>query len=114
VASAKLVKQTKKVASSPAVAPAVARVSHGASGSKGAAGGTKKTMSLAQNLSVPASRMLAEASSAKSHESLPHDQLLRDPVPEAVSRPECEASLQISPATGIVVFRFWALLLLSP
>jgi hypothetical protein len=72
----KPVKRTKKIALSPAMALAVARVSAGASGSKGTAGGMKKTVALSQKCCVPASRMLTEASSVESRESSPHDPLL--------------------------------------
>jgi hypothetical protein len=85
---AKLVKLTKKSAPSLAVVLAVACVSIRASVSKGAASDVKKTVTLAQKHRVPASRMVAEASSVESHESSPHD-----PLPEAVSRLEHEALL---------------------
>jgi hypothetical protein len=69
----KPVKRTKKIALSPAMALAVARVSAGASGSKGTAGGM---VALSQKCCVPASRMLTEASSVESRESSPQDPLL--------------------------------------
>jgi hypothetical protein len=99
-------KQCKKTAPNPAVAIATTRAVAGASRSKGAAG-AKKVVVPIQKCCIPASRMLAEASSAESHESSPHGQTPRDSLPKAVLRPEPEAmprlgpeaSLQITPTT---------------
>jgi hypothetical protein len=57
---------------------------------------------------------MAEYFLAESHELSPHDPLPRDLLPEVVSRPEREASLQITPLSASVGLRFWALLHLSP
>jgi hypothetical protein len=65
----KPVKWTKKATPSLAVASATTRVGAGASGSKGAAGGTKKTTVLVQKCCIPASGMLVEAYSVEFHES---------------------------------------------
>jgi hypothetical protein len=84
------VKQSKKATPNPAVAPVVARIGIGASGSKGVADAKKATAPV-QTHRVPTSCMLAGASS---HESLvlsPHDPTPRNSLPEAVSRLEPKA-----------------------
>jgi hypothetical protein len=75
MASAKPVTRSKKVAPSPVVAPVATHISVGASGSQGVAGRAKKAVAPVQKCHFLVSRMLVEASSAESHESLPHDPL---------------------------------------
>jgi hypothetical protein len=75
VASVKQVKWTKKVAPSPMMALATTCISARVSGSKGAIGGTRKAVAPVSKCRVPASHMLAEASSVESHKSSPHDPL---------------------------------------
>jgi hypothetical protein len=102
VASARQVKQSKKTVSNPT---AVIRVAVGASSYKGAAGAKRATAPV-QKCHIPTSRMLAEASSAESHESSPHGQMPRASLPKVVSRPKPgavprskpEAPLEITPA----------------
>jgi hypothetical protein len=85
VTSARPVKQSKMVVPNPAVSMTVTRVAVGASGSKGVAS-VKKVATPVQKRRIPTMRILAEASSAESHESSPHGQTPRDALPEIVSR----------------------------
>jgi hypothetical protein len=66
VGLAKPVKQIKKAAPNPTAASAMTWVIAGASGSKGSSSGANKTAGAAPKRSVPASHMLAEASSVES------------------------------------------------
>jgi hypothetical protein len=75
VALTKTTKWIKKVAPNPAVSPDATRVIAGASGSKGAVSGAKKTTATSPKCRVPDACMLAEASLAESQESLPHEPL---------------------------------------
>jgi hypothetical protein len=95
VASTEPAKRVKKVVPNPAVAPTPVWATVGASGSRGATEGAKAT-SATQKHRVPASRMLAEASSTESLESSPHELLPRASPPEVVMRPERESSLHIT------------------
>jgi hypothetical protein len=97
VAPAKSAKRIQKAASNPVSPPVATRVIARAFGSnpvsKGVDSGVKKTTAAAPKRSVPASRMMAEASSAESQESSPHEPLPQGSVPKVAARPEHEASL---------------------
>jgi hypothetical protein len=104
VASTRLVKQSQKTKPNPA---ATTHVAVGGSSSKGAAG-VKKAAAPVRKRRIPASCMLAEACSAESYESLPHDQTPQGLLPETVlrSKPEGaprsgpEPPLEITPTAG--------------
>jgi hypothetical protein len=87
VASARPVKQSKKVVPNLSMSAIVMRIAVGAPGSKGG-GSAKKGVALAQKCRIPAMRILAEASSVESHDSSPHGQTPRGSLPEITSRPE--------------------------
>jgi hypothetical protein len=94
VASARPVKQSKKIVRNPAVAT---RVVVGASSSKGAAG-MKRVAAPIQKCCIPGLRMLAEASSTEPR-GLLHENISR-PEPATVTRSEPEPPLEITPTTG--------------
>jgi hypothetical protein len=109
VASTEPTKRVKKVVPNPAVAPTPVWATVGASGSRGATEGAKAT-SATQKHRVPASRMLAEASSTESLESSPHELLPRASPLEVVVNLHCILPLESTSAGP----RSRMLLLLSP
>jgi hypothetical protein len=92
IASAKPVKQTKKIALGSSAAPVAARVGAGTLGAKALAAGVTPV----RGRRIPPTCMLAEASSAESQESSPHD-----PLPKAASKLAGDASLQLATAANI-------------
>jgi hypothetical protein len=87
VASARLVKHTKKTIFCPVVTVTAVGMVPGASGSKVVAT-TRKIVVPAQKHRVPAIGVMVEASSTESQESSPHSQTARDSILEIVSMPE--------------------------
>jgi hypothetical protein len=87
VASARLVKQTKKTMFRPTVTATAFGTVAGAFESKVAAS-TKKTVMPARKRRVPAIDVMAEASSTESQESSPHGPATRDSLSKNVSMPE--------------------------
>jgi hypothetical protein len=96
VASARAAKQSKKTTPRPAATVTMMRVATEPSGPKGAAGASgskgtdsaKKIVVPARKCRVPAIGVMAEASSAESHESSPHGLTAQVSMPEILSRPE--------------------------
>jgi hypothetical protein len=86
----------QKAAPNPTAAAAATRGIVGASGSKGAASGGKKSVAAAPKCRIPAARMLVEVSLAETQKSSPHEPLPQGSAPEVMMRPEHEVSLQIT------------------